>query len=157
MTDSYAIPSAIGQGTNNFSTVQLARYTTTLGNRGTSFALTLIDQIDGAENEPEIESQIDLAPEVWDTVHIGMEWYIQSTQIFNDFPITAAGKSGTAQEIKTRPDHSLFIGFAPADVPEIAAAVRITNGYEAGNAVACGREIFENYYTLKGELYEKNE
>lgn len=157
VTDSYAIPSAIGQGTNNFSTVQLARYATTLGNRGTSFALTLIDQIDGAENEPEIESQIDLAPEVWDTVHIGMEWYIQSTQIFNDFPITAAGKSGTAQEIKTRPDHSLFIGFAPADVPEIAAAVRITNGYEAGNAVACGREIFETYYTLKGELYEKNE
>ena len=157
VTDSYAIPSAIGQGTNNFSTVQLARYATTLGNRGTSFALTLIDQIDGAENEPEIESQIDLAPEVWDTVHIGMEWYIQSTQIFNDFPITAAGKSGTAQEIKTRPDHSLFIGFAPADDPEIAAAVRITNGYEAGNAVACGREIFETYYTLKGELYEKNE
>ena len=157
VTDSYAIPSAIGQGTNNFSTVQLARYTTTLGNRGTSFALTLIDQIDGAENEPEIESQIELAPEVWDTVHTGMEWYIQSTQIFNDFPITAAGKSGTAQEIKTRPDHSLFIGFSPADDPEIAAAVRITNGYEAGNAVACGREIFETYYTLKGELYEKNE
>ena len=157
VTDSYAIPSAIGQGTNNFSTVQLARYATTLGNRGTSFALTLIDQIDGAENEPEIESQIELAPEIWDTVHTGMEWYIQSTQIFNDFPITAAGKSGTAQEIKTRPDHSLFIGFAPADDPEIAAAVRITNGYEAGNAVACGREIFETYYTLKGELYEKNE
>ncbi len=157
VTDSYAIPSAIGQGTNNFSTVQLARYATTLGNRGTSFALTLIDQIDGAENEPEIESQIELAPEVWGTVHTGMEWYIQSTQIFNDFPITAAGKSGTAQEIKTRPDHSLFIGFSPADDPEIAAAVRITNGYEAGNAVACGREIFETYYTLKGELYEKNE
>ena len=157
VTDSYAIPSAIGQGTNNFSTVQLARYATTLGNRGTSFALTLIDQIDGAENEPEIESQIELAPEIWDTVHTGMEWYIQSTQIFNDFPITAAGKSGTAQEIKTRPDHSLFIGFSPADDPEIAAAVRITNGYEAGNAVACGREIFETYYTLKGELYEKNE
>ena len=157
VTDSYAIPAAIGQGTNNFSTVQLARYATTLGNRGTSFALTLIDQIDGAENEPEIESQIELAPEVWGTVHTGMEWYIQSTQIFNDFPITAAGKSGTAQEIKTRPDHSLFIGFSPADDPEIAAAVRITNGYEAGNAVACGREIFETYYTLKGELYEKNE
>ena len=47
VTDSYAIPSAIGQGTNNFSTVQLGRYVTTLANRGTSFRLSLVDQIDG--------------------------------------------------------------------------------------------------------------
>lgn len=151
VTDNYAIPSAIGQGTNNFSTVQLARYAATLGNRGTSFSLTLIDKIDETEKEPEIESRIELEPEVWDAVYTGMEWYIQSTDAFNDFPVSAAGKSGTAQEIKTRPDHSLFIGFVPADDPEIATAVRITNGYAAGNAVECGREIFETYYALKGE------
>lgn len=146
VTDSYAIPSAIGQGTNNFATVQLARYAAALANGGTSFRLSLIDKIDGAEREPEIESTVELSSGVWDAVHTGMEWYIQSTGIFEGCPVSAAGKSGTAQEVRTRPDHGLFIGYAPADNPEIAVAVRITNGYDAAPAVECGREIFETYF-----------
>ena len=91
----------------------------------------MIDKIDGAEREPEIESTVELSSGVWDAVHTGMEWYIQSTGIFEGCPVSAAGKSGTAQEVRTRPDHGLFIGYAPADNPEIAVAVRITNGYDA--------------------------
>lgn len=146
ITDSYAIPSAIGQGTNNFATVQLARYVTTLADRGTSFKLSLIGKIGGIKQEPEVQSEIELPGEVWDTVQGGMELYIQNTGIFEGFPVTAAGKSGTAQEASTRPDHALFIGFAPADEPEIAAAVRIANGYESANAVKCAREIMETYF-----------
>lgn len=148
VTDSYAIPSAIGQGTNNFSTVQLGRYVTTLANRGTSFRLSLVDQIDGIRQEPEQESAVELPDEIWEAVHTGMEQYAQSTGIFEGFPIPAAGKSGTAQESRARPDHGLFVGYAPADEPEIAVAVRIANGYEAGCAVECGREIFESYFNV---------
>ena len=148
VTDSYAIPSAIGQGTNNFSTVQLGRYVTTLANRGTSFRLSLVDQIDGIRQEPEQETAVELPDEIWEAVHTGMEQYAQSTGIFEGFPIPAAGKSGTAQESRTRPDHGLFVGYAPADEPEIAVAVRIANGYEAGCAVECGREIFESYFNV---------
>ena len=143
VTDSYAIPSAIGQGT-----VQLGRYVTTLANRGTSFRLSLVDQIDGIRQEPEQESAVELPDEIWEAVHTGMEQYAQSTGIFEGFPIPAAGKSGTAQESRTRPDHGLFVGYAPADEPEIAVAVRIANGYEAGCAVECGREIFESYFNV---------
>lgn len=148
VTDSYAIPSAIGQGTNNFSTVQLGRYVTTLANRGTSFRLSLVDQIDGIQQEPEQEGTVELPDEIWEAVHTGMEQYAQSTGIFEGFPIPAAGKSGTAQESRTRPDHGLFVGYAPTDEPEIAMAVRIANGYEAGCAVECGREIFESYFNV---------
>lgn len=148
VTDSYAIPSAIGQGTNNFSTVQLGRYVTTLANRGTSFRLSLVDQIDGIRQEPEQESAVELPDEIWEAVHTGVEQYAQSTGIFEGFPIPAAGKSGTAQESRTRPDHGLFVGYAPADELEIAVAVRIANGYEAGCAVECGREIFESYFNV---------
>ena len=148
VTDSYAIPSAIGQGTNNFSTVQLGRYVTTLANRGTSFRLSLVDQIDGIRQEPEQESAVELPDEIWEAVHTGVEQYAQSTGIFEGFPIPAAGKSGTAQESRARPDHGLFVGYAPADEPEIAVAVRIANGYEAGCAVECGREIFESYFNV---------
>ena len=149
ITDNYAIPSAIGQGTNNFSTVQLGRYVTTLANEGTSFQLSLIDKIDGVETSPKVESQIEINKRSWEGVHAGMELYTQSTGIFDGFPISVAGKSGTAQEVKNRPDHGLFIGYAPADDPEIAVAVRIVNGYEAGNAVECGKNIFEYYFGIE--------
>lgn len=146
VTDQYAIPSAIGQGTNNFSTAQLGRYTTTLANGGTSYQLSLVEKIDGVEKEPEIESKIELPDDIWDSVHTGMEWYVQSTGIFDGCRVEAAGKSGTAQEVNTRPDHGLFIGYAPAQDPEIAVAVRIVNGYTATPAVECARSIFEAYF-----------
>jgi len=149
ITDSYAIPSAIGQGTNNFSTVQLGRYVTTLANEGTSFQLSLIDKIDGVKTNVKVESTIELEETSWEGVHAGMESYAQSTGIFNGFPISTAGKSGTAQEVKNRPDHGLYIGYAPAENPEIAVAVRIVNGYVAGNAVECGKEIFEHYFGIE--------
>lgn len=51
-----------------------------------------------------------------------MELYTQSTGIFDGFPISVAGKSGTAQEVKNRPDHGLFIGYAPADDPNSSSS-----------------------------------
>lgn len=146
ITDQYAIPSAIGQGTNNFSTVQLGRYANTLANEGQCYKLSLVERIGDTEKTPEMESVMGISEEAWENVHTGMEWYAQNTGIFEGFPIPVAGKSGTAQEMETRPDHGLFIGYAPADEPEISVAVRIANGYKSDPAVSCARDIFEAYF-----------
>lgn len=155
VTDAYAIPSAIGQGTNNFATVQLGRYVNTLANEGDCYNLTLIKTIGkegdaeaGSSGETDVqpESHIELSKSTWSSVHRGMEMYVESTGVFEGFDIPVAGKSGTAQESRTRPDHGLFIGYAPADEPEISLAVRIVNGYTSENAVACGREILSAYF-----------
>ena len=45
ISDLDSVRSAIGQGTNNFTTVSLARYVTTVANGGTCYNLTLIDKI----------------------------------------------------------------------------------------------------------------
>lgn len=149
VTDSYAIPSAIGQGTNNYATVQLGRYVNTLANEGSSYKLTLIHSIGqntGKKEQAEPESKIVLAQSTWNSIHKGMQMYVESTGVFKDFDLSVAGKSGTAQESRERPDHGLFIGYAPADDPEISLAVRIVNGYTSENAVACGREILSAYF-----------
>lgn len=151
VTDAYAIPSAIGQGTNNYATVQLGRYVNTIANKGDCYKLTLIrgiGQEEAAANVSEEtaaqpESHIELSESTWNSVHRGMEMYIESTGIFKGFELSVAGKSGTAQESRLRPDHGLFIGYAPADTPEVSLAVRIVNGYTSENAVACGREILK--------------
>ena len=64
-------------------------------------------------------------------------------------PVQAAGKTGTAQESRNRPDHALFAGYAPAEDPEITVAVRIANGYGSFYATAAGRSIFQYYFGIR--------
>ena len=45
----------------------------------------------------------------------------------------------------------VFIGFAPYDDPEVAMAVRITNGYTSGNAISVANDIFSYMYNLEDE------
>lgn len=52
-------------------------------------------------------------------------------------------------QLRTRPGHGLFVGFVSVDNPEIAVAVRITNGYTARNAIECGKEVFKTYFKVE--------
>ena len=146
VSDQYGIPSAIGQGTHNFSTVQLGRYGNTLANRGRNYPLTLIKKIGNTEKKNEADKKISLSKTAWDAVQKGMKKYVDSTGIFRGVKFSVAGKSGTAQESKLKPDHALFIGYAPTEEPEVSVAVRIVNGYESANAVAGARKILEAYF-----------
>ena len=156
ITDAYGIPSAIGQGTHNYATVQIARYISTIASRGNSFSLTLIKGIierDGVliENKALLEDKVILPDLVWDTVHMGMMQFAQNNTILKTVDLSIAGKTGTAQEAKNRPDHALFVGYAPAEQPEIALAVRIANGYGSSNATAIAKSIFTYYFGLESK------
>lgn len=154
VTDAYGIPSAIGQGTHNYATVQLARYVSTIASQGDAFSLSLINGVvdkDGAfkKKESVLEGRVELPDSVWDAVHAGMVQFAQNNDVLKDMGISVAGKTGTAQEAKNRPDHALFVGFAPVGEPEIAMAVRIANGYGSSNATAVGKHIFNYYFGLE--------
>ena len=62
-----------------------------------------------------------------------------------------AGKTGTAEQIKSRSNHALFVGYAPYEEPEIAFAVRIPFGYSSDYAAQVAREIIKYYYGLAAE------
>lgn len=155
VTDSSAIPSSIGQGTNNFTTSQIARYVTTLANSGTSFQLSLLSKVtdsDGnilEEYTPKTESTLDLPEYVWDDLHAGMRAVIQNMAYYNDLGVEVAGKTGTAQE--SGANHGLFMGYAPYDDPEVAIAVRISHGYSSTYAALVAKDVFNYYFDLKDE------
>ncbi|WMJ86422.1 penicillin-binding transpeptidase domain-containing protein [Anaerocolumna sp. MB42-C2] len=157
ISDSYAIPSAIGQGTHNFTTVQLARYVNTLAEKGISYKLSLIDGIKNSNSEEivkkasEIQKRIKLSGDIWNVVSQGMKQFADSNEVLKDLKMDIAGKTGTAQESNVRPDHALFVCYAPADNPEITVAVRIANGYASGNAVGVGKDIINYYFGLEKE------
>lgn len=153
ISDEYSVQSAIGQGTNNFTVSQLNRYVAAVANRGTVYKLTLLDKttdVNGKvikEYEPEVTNTIDdISDNTWNLLHQGMIAMVQDMSQFNGMEISMAGKTGTAQQSEVHPDHVLFVGFAPAENPEIAVAVRIANGYSSAYTAEIGRDIVKSYY-----------
>ena len=71
--------------------------------------------------------------------------------VFGDLQVSLAGKTGTAQQTKSRANHGLFVGYAPVDEPEIALAVRIANGYSSTNAEWVVKDVLNYYFDLKDE------
>ena len=163
ISDVSSVPSAIGQGNNNYTTTQLARYVTAVANKGTVFNLTLLDKTTTTngktleEFKPEVKDTLDeISSSTWDAVHKGMREVVRDEQgrIFSEInksDLKLSGKTGTAQQSKTHPDHGLFIGFAPSDNPEIAFAIRIANGYSSHNAAEVGKDVMRYYYQLAPE------
>ena len=147
--------SAIGQGTNSFTNVQLSRYVAALANRGTVFELSLLDKVTDSDGNlindftPEISSQIEIQDSTWDAVAQGMRGVIangSAARIFRDLPIEIAGKTGTAEESATRGNHAWFISYGPYTSPEIAVTVNIPYGYSSSNAATLAKHVYELYY-----------
>ena len=63
--------------------------------------------------------------------------------------VAVSGKTGTAQEVVTKPNHALFIGYAPSEAPEMALACRIAYGYTSANTAAMARDVINYYFKQK--------
>lgn len=157
VSDSDPVRSAIGQGTNSFTTVALARYVAAVANSGTCYNLTLLDRIADSEGNtiqefaPDVRNVIELPEEYWDSFHTGMRQVVQNKTYFNELSVNVAGKTGTAEQTKSRPNHALFVCYAPYEEPEIAMATRIPFGYSSDYAAQTARDIIKYYYGLEDE------
>ena len=147
--------SSIGQGNHSFANIQLARYVATIANQGTVFELSLLDKVcDQYGNvledyTPESRTHVDVSPETWANVKEGMFRVIKNgsaRRLFTDLNVNIAGKTGTAQESKSRGNHAFFISFAPFESPEIAVTVNIPYGYSSTNAAVIAKNIYKYYY-----------
>ena len=157
VSDQFAVPSYIGQGTHLYTTSELARYASVLANSGTVYNLTLLDQVKDSkgeviqEYEPQVENILDVPQNVWNDIHDGMYRVVQTHEQFNGLGMDVAGKTGTAEIDIYHPNHGLFVGYAPASEPKYAIAVRIANGYSSGNACLAANDIFKYIFKLADE------
>lgn len=147
--------STMGQGSHAYTNVQLSRYVAAVANRGTVFELSLLDKITDSEGNviknytPKISSHIDAADSTWDTVQQGMRNVIANgttKRLFSDLEVEIAGKTGTAQENRNKPNHAFFISYAPYDNPEICVTVNIPYGYSSSNAATIAKNVYKYYY-----------
>lgn len=156
-----AVRSSFGQGTNNYTVSQLAKYVTTVANKGTLYDLTLLNKIETVDGElvkaydPKFKAELsDVSDHTWNLVHKGMKNMVGANAVFRPLRqanFSMSGKTGTAQQSTLHPNHALFTGFAPSDAPEIALSVRIANGAKSAFASEVGRDIVRYYFKLADE------
>lgn len=172
------LSAAIGQGDNDFSPIQMARYISILVNGGHRIDLSIVKSViraDGTEvprNEiedfvnkklniqnEEIE-QLDIKQETIDTVLEGMKSVAMESggtaySIFRNFNIEVGGKTGSA-ETANNDVNAWFTGFAPFDDPEIAVIVMVENGGHGNYTAEVARDIMAEYFGMNTQVVEED-
>ena len=146
----------IGQGYMQVTPLQLAQATALIANKGVWNRPHLARTIDGTPpvDEHPIPDLVLRDPRDWDQVNHAMQLVMHDPRgiaraAAQGVQYRIAGKSGTAQVVAIKQgerynrlktaernrDNALFVGFAPAEDPQIVISVMIENG-EAGGRVA---------------------
>ena len=151
---------AIGQGENRFTPMQLCVYVSTLANQGTRYKATFMNRIVSSdyqslleENSPTIVDRLDISDNAYNACLEGMikvtsEREGTAFSQFRDYPITVAGKTGTAEQNYNASDNGAFVCFAPADDPQIAIAVYIEQGGHGSTVSSVARAILDVYFDV---------
>lgn len=167
--------SGIGQGANNFSPIQIARYISILVNGNKNIKPTLIRSIinaDGTEvgteeinqyvNEKlgitEEENDITLNSENVKAVLDGMKSVTEdgtASSVFRNFEIAVGGKTGST-ESNTGDVNAWFTGVAPFEDPEIAVIVLVENGAHGYYTAEVAREIIKEYFGMNVSGVKEN-
>ncbi|MBQ4347940.1 MAG: hypothetical protein IJC39_05790 [Firmicutes bacterium] len=158
--DGDTIRVAIGQSINNFTPAQICKYITTLASGGTRYRTHLLDRIQTAggtvtkESGHVVENYLEIDEAHMDSITDGMVAVGRGnegtlTEIFGDFEIITALKSGTAQENADREDHVWTVGFAPANDPRVAITVMLPYGDAEGSPSAViTKNVLSEYFGL---------
>ena len=172
---------AIGQGDNDFSPIQIAKYISMVANGGNKINPTIIKTILNADGTEASKSEINeyvrqklgitndsvedvpISKENLNAVLEGMRSVTYETggtayNIFKNFDIEVGGKTGSAEAGKNV--NAWFVGFAPYNDPEIAVVVLVENGGHGNYTAEVARDIIAEYFGMNmdaNEIKENNE
>lgn len=146
---------AIGQGATKVTPLQMALFVSIIANGGIVYQPYLVKEILDSKGEvlrefkPVKKRDVQLDSKTIKTVQEGLNRVTlpggTAGKAFNGFPVVVAGKTGSA-EVPGKESHAWFIGYAPADNPELVLVVLIENGGTGGGVAApLARKIMEEY------------
>lgn len=169
---------SIGQGDNEFSPLQMARYISMLANGGHKIDVSIVKTIrnsDGSEASKEeidkfvnkklglteeTEAEREINQNYLNAVLQGMKSVTSDSGgtayvRFKDFNISVGGKTGSA-EAPNNKVHAWFVGFAPFENPEIAIVVMVENGGHGNYTAEVVRDIMAEYFGMNTQAVEEN-
>ncbi|MCK5759163.1 MAG: penicillin-binding protein 2 [Clostridiales bacterium] len=150
---------SIGQLYNNFTPLELAVYVSALANGGEKLTPYVIKDVKSPDGEVIYEGKKSFEKIVWsdETYRIireGMDSVTldgTASKVFeDDYPISVAGKTGTAETGHEADESSngLFICYAPVEDPQIAIVIVIENGVWGSWAAPVAKEILNAYFGI---------
>jgi len=142
--DTYNV--SIGQGDLLVTPLQLIDFIASIGNGGKIYKPFL-----NKSTKPEVLADYSEWQEEIQAVRLGLRDAVEkpygSSHILDDLPVKVAGKTGTPQIQNNERVNALFLGYAPADDPEIAILVLVENAREGSfNALPIAKDVFRWYY-----------
>ena len=168
-TPGLTLQSAIGQGDNSFTPMQIAKYISSIANGGNVVNPTIIKSIlnsDGTEmsreeiekytNEKlgieETDDGITISDESINVAKEGMRMAASEAggtaySVFKNFNIEVAGKTGSAEAVNDKVN-AWFVCFAPYENPEVAVVVMIENGGHGNYAAEVARDVLTQYFGM---------
>ena len=169
---------AIGQGYNNFTPVQMAKYISMVANGGHPIDLSILKSViksDGSQVpdseiqeftnqklgiEPSNTEDLQISQETINAVLEGMRAVTEgeggtARSVFNDFNISVGGKTGSA-ETTSGDVNAWFVGFAPFEKPEIAVIIVVENGGHGFYTAEVVREIIAEYFGMNVQQITEN-
>ena len=152
------LQAAIGQSDHLFTPLQISMYISTLINNGTRYSAHILYKVCpyGSDEpiytkEPEVIDSIELSSDACNVVLNAMKDVIENgsaSSLFEDYPVTLGGKTGTAQVSKNKSDNAIFTAFAPFDDPSIVATCVIEQGNTGSNAGVAVKGLFDRYFSI---------
>ena len=144
---------AIGQGEILLSPLQMCNLSATIANRGYFYTPHVVKGIKDAplDDTYTIPRYTGIDAQHYESTVAGMRAAVTggTCRGANIPDIEVCGKTGTAENIGK--DHSIFMGFAPMNNPEVAIMVFVENGgFGAAYAVPMGKLMIQK--ALKGEI-----
>jgi penicillin-binding protein 2 len=172
-----SIQLAIGQKDLLVTPLQMARFYSLLANGGKLVKPHLVQDVEegaGQHSAPRVVHRftapapipVGLDPNYLYAVQDGLYQAAQgangtSTQVFGNYPVPIAGKTGTAQKIISVPgytgeqDQSWWCGYGPAnstEPPQITVCALIENGgFGADAAAPAALKVFQQFFKEKGQ------
>ncbi len=151
---------AIGQGDVAVTPIQLATAFSAIANGGTLYRPHLVTAEKSADGEvkniaPEVVRKDFLSPTTVSEMHDALQETVRtgSGRSLLTLPVTAAGKTGTAQYViphsnGTLGEHSWFTVYAPAENPQIVVVVLLPGAGEGHlHAVPVAKDFLQWYFT----------
>lgn len=142
--DTYNV--SIGQGDLKVTLIQLINYISSIANDGKLFKPHLLK-----DKPSEVLADLSFLSNEINEVKKGMIQTINSplgtAHLMSDLKFQVAGKTGSAQIQQNKAENAFFVGFAPAEDPQIALLILVENSREGSlNAVPIAKDVLNWFY-----------
>lgn len=155
---------AIGQSFNLVTPIQMAVMFSEIANGGIKYKpylVSRIDNLDGTPKEifgPEQVGTLQVSNSVMNVIRESLKNVAEeggtAGELFKNFPINVAGKTGTAENAHGY-DDGWFVAYAPYDKPRIVVVTLVEQGsFGAMSAAPIAKAVLEEFFHVEDKLPE---